>query len=133
MSALITKIIIIITVILSMIFPAEVNGAAVNDVAVEDGVISYTVVNETGLVIEGDTWVEKLEVEIPIIGWQDCNAEDAAAEGELYINPGAEYADSYDASFLLPGTYRLTVGYNVVTGIGGSTEVGYTTVEFEVE
>ena len=105
-----------------------------NDVAVEDGVISYTVVNETGLVIEGDTWVEKLEVKVPIIDkWTDCNAEDAAAEGELYINPGAEYADSYDATLLLPGTYQLTVGYNVVTGMNGSTEVGYTTVEFEVE
>lgn len=133
MSALITKIIIIITVILSMIFPANPNGATVANVAEEDGVISYTVVNETGLVIEGDTWVEKLEIEIPIIGWQDCNAEDEAAEGELYINPGAEYADSYDATLLLPGTYKLTVGYNVVTGMNGSTEVGYTTVEFEVE
>ena len=134
MSVLITKIIIIITVILSMIFPANPNGAVVADVAEKDGVISYTVVNETGLVIEGDTWVEKLEVKVLIIDkWTDCNAEDAAAEGELYINPGAEYADSYDASFLLPGTYRLTVGYNVVTGMNGSTEVGYTTVEFEVE
>ena len=131
MSALITKIIIIITVILSMIFPAEVNGAAVNDVAVEDGVISYTVVNETGLVIEGDTWVEKLEVKV-LGEWLDCKAEDEAAEGELYINPGADYADSYDATLLLPGTYRLTVGYNVVTDFDGSTEVGYTVVEFEV-
>lgn len=131
MSVIITKLLIIITVLLSMIFPADVDGATVADVAAEEGVISYTVTNETGLVIAGDTWVEKLEVKV-LGKWVDCNAEDEAAEGELYINPGAEYADSYDATILLPGTYQLTVGYNVVTGFDGSTEAGYTVIEFEV-
>lgn len=134
MSLIITKILILVTVLLSMIFPAEVNGATVANVVEEDGVISYTVKNETGLVIAGDTWVEKLEVKVPIIDkWTDCSADDAAAEGELYINPSATYEDSYDATYLLPGTYQLTVGYNVVTGFDGSTEIGYSTVEFIVE
>lgn len=134
MTLIITKILILITVLLSFIFPAEVNGATVANVTEEDGVISYTVKNETGLVIEGDTWVEKLEVKVPIIDkWTDCYAEDTAAEGESYINPSATYADSYDATYLLPGTYRITVGYNVVTGFDGTTEAGFTTVEFIVE
>ena len=134
MTVFISKILIILTVILSFIFPASVDGAVVADVAQEEGVISYNVTNETGLVIGGDTWVEKLEVKVPIIDeWTDCKAEDTAAEGELYVNPGAVYADSYDATLLLPGTYKLTVGYNVATGFDGSTEIGYSTVEFTVE
>lgn len=134
MTLIITKILIFVTVLISMIIPAEVDGATVANVAEEDGVISYTVKNETGLVIAGDTWVEKLEVKVPIIDeWTECPTDDAAAEGELYINPAATYEDSYDAAFLLPGTYQLTVGYNVVTDFDGSTEVGYSTVEFIVE
>ncbi len=134
MAALITKLLIFVTVLLSMIFPAEVNGATVANVVEEDGVISYTVKNETGLVIAGDTWVEKLEVKVPVINeWTDCYASDEAAEGETYINPAASYEDSYDATYLLPGTYRITVGYNVVTDFDGSTEEGFTTVEFIVE
>lgn len=134
MAVIITKILIFVTVLISMIIPAEVDGATVANVAEEDGVISYTVKNETGLVIAGDTWVEKLEVKVPIIDeWTECPTDDAAAEGELYINPAATYEDSYDASFLLPGTYQLTVGYNVVTDFDGSTEVGYSVVEFIVE
>ena len=131
MTALITKIIIIITVLLSMIFPAEVNGATVTDVTAEDAVIEYTVTNETGLVISGDTWVEKLEVDV-LGNWVDCSAEDEIKEVAFFINPGDTYTDSYDATLLLPGTYQLTIGYNVVTGFDGSTEVGYTVVEFEV-
>lgn len=134
MAVIITKILIFVTVLISMIIPAEVDGATVANVAEEDGVISYTVKNETGLVIAGDTWVEKLEIKVPIIDeWTECPTDDAAAEGELYINPAATYEDSYDASFLLPGTYQLTVGYNVVTDFDGSTEVGYSVVEFIVE
>lgn len=134
MAVIITKILIFVTVLISMIIPAEVDGATVANVAEEDGVISYTVKNETGLVIAGDTWVEKLEVKVPIIDeWTECPTDDAAAEGELYINPAATYEDSYDAAFLLPGTYQLTVGYNVVTDFDGSTEVGYSVVEFIVE
>ncbi len=134
MTLIITKILIFVTVLLSMIIPAEVDGATVANVAEEDGVISYTVKNETGLVIAGDTWVEKLEVKVPIIDeWTDCYAEDEATEGEIYINPADTYEDSYDATFLLPGTYQLTIGYNVVTDFDGSTEVGYSTVEFIVE
>lgn len=134
MAVIITKILIFVTVLISMIIPAEVNGATVANVAEEDGVISYTVKNETGLVIAGDTWVEKLEVKVPIIDeWTECPTDDAAAEGELYINPAATYEDGYDAAFLLPGTYQLTVGYNVVTDFDGSTEVGYSVVEFIVE
>lgn len=131
MTAIITKLLIIITVIISMIFPADVNGGVVADVTAEDAVIEFTLTNETGLVIAGDSWVEKLEVEF-LGEWLDCGVEDAAAEGEIYVNPGDTYADSYDATLLLPGTYQLTVAYNVVTGIDGSTEIGYTVVEFEV-
>ena len=134
MALIITKILIFVTVLLSLIFPADINGATVANVAETDGVISYTVKNETGLVIAGDTWVEKLEVKVPIVDkWTDCYAEDVAAEDEMYINPSATYEDSYDATYLLPGTYRLTVGYNVVTDFDGTTEAGFTTVEFIVE
>lgn len=134
MAIIISKLLILVTVLFSLFMPAEINGAVVADVAETDGVISYNVTNDTGLVIVGDTWVEKLEVKIPIIDeWADCKSEDAAAEGELYVNPGAVYADSYDATYLMPGTYQLTVGYNVATNFDGSTEIGYTTVEFVVE
>lgn len=134
MATIITKILIIITVLISMIIPADVNGAVVADVTEEDGVISYTVKNETGLVIAGDTWVEKLEVKVPLLDkWTDCYAEDTAEEGELYINPAATYEDSYDATYLLPGTYQLTIGYNVVTDFDGTAKAGFTTVEFIVE
>ena len=134
MTLIITKILIFVTVLLSLIFPAEINGATVANVAEEDGVISYTLKNETGLVIAGDTWVEKLEVKVPIVDkWTDCYASDEAAEGEIYINPASTYEDSYDATYLLPGTYRLTVGYNIVTDFDGTTEAGFTTVEFIVE
>ena len=134
MALIITKLLIFVTVLLSMIIPADVNGATVANVTEDDGVISYTVKNETGLVIAGDTWVEKLEVKVPVINtWSDCYASDEAAEGESYINPSAAYEDSYEATYLLPGTYRITVGYNVVTDFDGSTEAGFTTVEFIVE
>ena len=128
----ITKFLVIVTVIFSMIFPADVNGAVVGDVTVQEGVLSYTVTNETGLVIEGDTWVDSLEVKV-LNSWINCNAKDAAVGGGTYLNPGDAYTDSYDAIMLIPGIYKLTVGYNVITEIDGTTKVGYTTVEFVVE
>ena len=128
----ITKFLVIFTVLISMVFPADVNGAVVSDVNVNNGVINYTVTNETGLVIEGDTWVESLEVKV-LSGWVNCNASDEAVNVGIYLNPGDAYVDNYNAIVLLPGTYKLTVGYNVVTEFDGETKVGYSTVEFVVE
>ena len=128
----ITKLLVIFTVLISMVFPADVNGAVVSDVNVNNGVINYTVTNETGLVIEGDTWVESLEVKV-LSGWVNCNASDEAVNVGIYLNPGDAYVDNYNAIVLLPGTYKLTVGYNVVTEFDGETKVGYSTVEFVVE
>ena len=130
--SIITKFLVIVTVLISMVFPADVNGCVVDDVAVKEGVINYTITNETGLVIEGDTWVESLEMKV-LNNWVNCNASDEALGGGGYLNPGDAYSDSYNALVLIPGTYKLTIGYNVVTEFDGSTKVGYATVEFVVE
>ncbi len=134
MTAIISKLIIFVTVLLSLIFPADVNGAVVtvdNEVKSTDSVINFTYTNETGLVIANDSWVEKLEMKVGD-SWIEINVEDEAKPEAFYVNPGDAYSDSYDAGLLLPGTYKLTVGYNVATDFGGATEVGTSSVEFEV-
>ena len=135
MSVLISKLLIIITVLISFILPGDVNGAAItvdNEVKATDAVIEYTLTNETGYVIANDSWVEKLEYKLGD-NWIEVNVEDAVIETAFYVNPGATYSDSYDAGVLVPGaTYKLTVGYNVATAFDGATEIGLATVEFEV-
>ncbi len=135
MSVIISKLLIIITVLFSFIMPGDVNGAVVtvdNEVEALDAVIEYTYTNETGYVIANDCWVEKLEYKLGD-NWIEVNVNDTVKETAFYVNPGAAYSGSYAAGTLVPGaTYRLTIGYNVITAFDGSTEVGLASVEFEV-
>ncbi len=135
MSVLISKVLIIITVLIAFIIPGDVNGAVAtvdNEVKSTDAVIEFTLTNETGYVIANDSWVEKLELKVGD-NWAERAVDDAVLETAFYVNPGATYSDSFDAGVLVPGgTYRLTIGYNVATAFDGTTEIGYTTVEFEV-
>ncbi len=134
MSAFISQILIFITVLISFIIPGNVNGAVVTvdkEVKTTDSVIEYTVTNETGLVVADDTWVETLEIKVGD-AWVAVPEIDEATEDKFYVNPGDATSDSYNAGVLAPGTYRLTVGYNVVTAFDGTCEVGYSSVEFKV-
>jgi len=134
MSAFISQILIFITVLISFIFPGNVNGAVVTvdkEVKTTDSVIEYTVTNETGLVVADDTWVETLEIKVGD-AWVAVPEIDEATEDKFYVNPNDATSDSYDAGILAPGTYRLTVGYNVVTEFDGTCETGYSSVEFQV-
>lgn len=134
MSAFISQILIFITVLISFLIPGNVNGAVVTvdkEVKTTDSVIEYTVTNETGLVVADDTWVETLEIKVGD-AWVAVPEVDEATEDKFYVNPGDATSDSYNAGILAPGTYRLTVGYNVVTAFDGTCEVGYSSVEFNV-
>lgn len=134
MSALISKIIIFFTVLISLVMPGDVNGAEVkinNEVKTTDSVIEYTYTNETGYVIKDDCWVEKLEVKV-LDSWIEVPVNDTVKDVSFYVNPGAEYSKSYDAGMLAPGTYRLTVGYNVITEFSGASQKGFSSAEFSV-
>ena len=134
MSAIISKILIFITVIVSFIIPGNVNGAVItvkNDVKTTDSVIEYSVTNETGLVMADDTWVETLEIKVGDT-WIAVPEIDEATEDVFYVNPGDAVNDSYNAGILAPGTYRLTIGYNVVTEFDGTCTIGYSSAEFSV-
>lgn len=134
MATLFSKILIFITVLFSLIMPGNVNGAVAevtNEVKTTDSVIEYTITNETGYVLFGNPWVEKLECKI-FGEWIEFDVEDEIPEVAFYIHPGDAYSRSYDAKLLTPGTYRLTVGYNVITSFGGEHETGLSTVEFDV-
>ena len=134
MSAIISKILIFVTVLFSFIMPGKVNGAVVevtNDVKTTDSVIEYTITNETGLVIANDSWVEKLEMKVGDT-WVAVPVVDDIKEVAFYVNPNGTTADSYNAGLLAPGTYRLTIGYNVITAFDETTEVGYAAAEFDV-
>ncbi len=135
MSVIISKILIILTVLVSFIIPGDVNGATLtvnNEVKSTDAVIEYTYENNTGYVIADECWVEKLEYKLGD-NWVEVSVEDEVEDVAFYVNPGATHSGSYDAGLLVPGaTYRLTVGYNVVTSFDGTTEVGLATTEFEV-
>lgn len=134
MSAFISQILIFITVLISFIIPGNVNGAVVtvdNEVKTTDSVIEYTVTNKTGLVIADDTWVETLEIKVGDT-WISVPVKDDVKEIAFFVNPEKTTSDSYNAGILAPGTYRLTVGYNVVTAFDGTREVGYGSVEFNV-
>ena len=134
MSAFISQILIFITVLISFLIPGNVNGAVVTvdkEVKTTDSVIEYSVTNETGLVMADDTWVETLEIKVGD-AWVAVPEVDEATEDKFYVNPGDATSDSYNAGILAPGTYRLTVGYNVVTAFDGTCEVGYSSVEFNV-
>lgn len=135
MSAFISQLLIFITVLISFLIPGNVNGAVVtvdNEVKTTDSVIEYTVTNETGLVIADDSWVETLEIKVGDTWIAVPEIDEADAEAKFYVNPGDATSDSYNAGILAPGTYRLTVGYNVVTAFDGTCEVGYSSVEFDV-
>lgn len=134
MSAFISKILIFITVLLSFIMPGDVNGATVkvnNEVKSIDSVIEYTYTNETGYVIADECWVEKLEFKVAD-RWVEVPVNDTVNDVAFYVNPGDSYSKSYDAGILAPGTYKLTIGYNVVTEFSGATEKGLSSVEFRV-
>lgn len=134
MYALIAKLLVFVTVFLSFIMPGDVNGAVVtvdNDVKTTDAVIDYTITNETGYVMANDSWVESLEIKVKDT-WVAVPVKDDATTAVFYVHPGDATYDSYNAFWLAPGTYRLTVGYNVITEFDESTEVGYSSVEFDV-
>ena len=60
MSSFISKIIVFVTVLLSMIMPGDVNKAPVTidkPVTTAESVIEYTYTNKTGYVISNDCWV----------------------------------------------------------------------------
>lgn len=134
MSAFISKILIFLTVLFSFIMPGNVNGATVTvdkEVKTTDSVIEYTITNETRLVIADDTWVETLEMKVGDT-WVAVPENDKATEDKFYVNPGEAVSDSYNAGVLAPGTYRITIGYNVVTEMDGTCTIGYSNVEFKV-
>lgn len=134
MSAFISQILIFITVLISFLIPGNVNGAVVtvdNEVKTTDSVIEYTITNKTGLVIADDSWVETLEIKVGDT-WVSVPVKDDVKEIAFFVNPEKTTSDSYNAGILAPGTYRLTVGYNVVTAFDGTCEVGYSSVEFNV-
>lgn len=134
MSAFISQILIIVTVLLSFIMPGNVNGATLKidkEVKTTDSVIEYTYTNDTGYVIANDCWVEKLELKVGE-RWVEVPVDDTVREVSFFVNPSDTYTKSYDAGALVPGTYKLTVGYNVVTKISGATEKGLSSVEFSV-
>ena len=136
MSAIISKILIFVTVLISLIMPGKVNGAVVaveNEVKTTDALIEYSVTNETGLVMTDDTWVETLEIKVGDTWIAIPEIDEASEEEEIfYVNPGNTVYDSYNAGLLAPGTYRITIGYNVITAFDETTTVGYASAEFEV-
>lgn len=135
MSAFISQILIFITVLISFLIPGNVNGAVVtvdNEVKTTDSVIEYTVTNETGFVIADDSWVETLEIKVGNTWIAVPEIDEVKEDTFFYVNPGKTTSDSYNAGLLAPGTYRLTVGYNVVTAFDGTCETGYSSVEFDV-
>ncbi|MGN0468658.1 MAG: hypothetical protein ACI4GY_08050 [Acutalibacteraceae bacterium] len=134
MASLISKILVFITVLFSMISPGDVNNAPVTidkPVTTTDSVIEYTYTNKTGYVISNDCWVEKLEVKAGDT-WINVPVDDYVLETAFEVYPGKTYTKSYDAGALLPGTYRLTIAYNVITAFDGATTVGNSSVEFSV-
>lgn len=139
MASFISKIMVFITVLISMIVPGNVNNAPVtvdNQVTVAEHVIKYTYTNKTGYVISNDCRVEKLEVKAGD-NWADITdlaKEDAIQETAFEVYPGKTYSKSYDPGLILiPGsTYRITVAYNVVTAFDGTTTVGHSSAEFLV-
>lgn len=132
----ISKILVFLTVLFSFIMPGDVNNAPVtvdNEVKTTNSVIQYTYTNETGFVISGDCWVANLEVKnIANDNWIEIPVEDTVKETAFEVYPGKTYSKSYDAGALLPGTYRVTIGYNVITKIDGTTTTGYSSAEFDV-
>lgn len=134
MASFISKIMVFITVLISMIVPGNVNNAPVTvdkPVTTAESVIEYTYTNKTGYVISNDCWVEKLEVKAGD-NWINVPVNDTVQETAFEVYPGKTYSKSYDAGALLPGTYRLTIAYNVITAFDGSTTVGNSSVEFDV-
>lgn len=135
MSSFISKILVFITVLFAMIVPGNANNAPVtvdNKVTTANSVIEYTYTNKTGYVISNDCWVEKLEVKAGD-NWLNVPVEDTVEETAFEVYPGKTYSKSYDAGVLMPGTYRLTIAYNVITAFDGSTTAGSSSVEFTVE
>lgn len=135
MSAFISQVLIFLTVLFSLIMPGDVNAAVVTldkEVKTTDSVIEYTYTNKTGYVIKDDCWVEKLEVKVGN-SWVEVPTKDEVKDVAFYVNPGDTYSKSYNAGLLAPGTYKLTIGYNVVTEFGGGTQKGLSSVEFKVE
>ena len=135
MSALISQILIFVTVLFSFIMPGNIDGAVVtvdNDVKTTKPVIEYTITNKTGYVMANDSWIESLEIKVGD-KWYAVPEIDDATAAQFYVNPDATMTDSYNAGFFLaPGTYRLTVGYNVVTDFDGTCTIGYSSTEFNV-
>ena len=134
MSSFISKIIVFVTVLLSMIMPGDVNKAPVTidkPVTTAESVIEYTYTNKTGYVISNDCWVEKLEVKAGD-NWLSVPVSDTVQETAFEVYPGKTYSKSYDAGMLMPGTYRLTIAYHVITDFNGSTTVGNSSGEFDV-
>lgn len=132
----ISKILVFLTVLLSFIMPGDVNNAPVtvdNQVKSTDPVIEFTYTNETGYVISGDCWVANLEIKNIVNGsWEEIPVKDTVAETAFEVYPGKTYSDSYNAKVLVPGTYRVTIGYNVITKLDGTTTIGYSSAEFKV-
>ena len=136
MSSFISKIMVFITVLISMIVPGNVNNAPVTvdkPVTTAESVIEYTYTNKTGYVISDDCWVEKLEVKAGD-NWINVPVNDTVQETAFEVYPGKTYSKSYDPGLILiPGsTYRITVAYNVVTAFDGTTTVGHSSAEFLV-
>ena len=134
MASIISKILVFITVLFSMIVPGDVNNAPVtvdNKVTTANSVIEYTCTNKTGYVISNDCCVEKLEVKAGD-NWLNVPVEDTVEETAFEVYPGKTYSGSYDAGVLMPGTYRLTIAYNVITAFDGTTTVGHSSAEFLV-
>ncbi|MGN1418535.1 MAG: hypothetical protein ACI4W6_04335 [Acutalibacteraceae bacterium] len=134
MASFISKILVFITVLFSMIVPGDVNNAPVTidkPVTTTDSVIEYTYTNKTGYVIANDCWVEKLEVKAGDT-WINVPVNDTVREVAFEVYPNKTYSKSYDAGALLPGTYKLTIAYNVITAFDGTKTVGNSSVEFSV-
>lgn len=134
MSTIITRIMILITVILSIFSPGNVDKAAITidkPVTTENSIIEYTYTNNTGYVIDGYCKVEKLELKV-LDTWVEVPVYDEAPEADLAMYPGQSASRTYNAVALIPGTYRLTICYEAVVGINGETNTGHSSVEFTV-
>lgn len=140
MASFLQSLVVFLTVLISMIFPATPDGGATVTVNVPEETVNadlgYTYKNETGLVIVGDTKCEELEMKVlgewvPVVFAEPEITEEQDAA--IVVMPGANFTDYVDVPVLLPGEYRLTIVYNVCTDFGGGTTEARTSVEFTVE
>lgn len=129
---ILANLLLYVTMFFSFFLPGDPNNVALNvyDAVADDTAIKFSYVNETDKYILNRCHIEKVEKNVAG-KWIENSFNQVRLEDAFYQAPGKIESGEFYIEDIEAGEYRMTISYEVVTGLNEYV-IGYSTTTFTV-